>query len=110
LTDMRHPQTLGLPVTVPQHLHAGLDRYVFERIETGGFLRAVLENDLYTAIHMVDPLTFRSLRGIVEGILLYLPEESYGSPEKVEAWLRLGYKGTELPTEIDGGRRPIRGR
>jgi hypothetical protein len=69
------------------HFIPGLIRYVNEHIETGGFLRAVLENDLREACDRADPLSRPVLADLVTYIELILPAECWGSPEKVKAWL-----------------------
>src|SRR5678815_4010117 len=73
---------------VPDYLHDGLLRYVLERIPTGSFLRAVLENDLADACsRAADPLTAISLHRIIAWLRVAAPEECWGSRERVAAWL-----------------------
>lgn len=86
-------QTLEIhinPVEVPPHLRAALQRYVEHRIPTGGFLRAVLENDLLGAVARADSENSAILSKIVKYIYHELPNGCWGSPEKVEAWLKPG--------------------
>lgn len=80
---------------VPGHLHAGLRRYVEERRATGGFLRAVLSNDLFGAIGQADSESLAGLVGLVQWIYCHVPSNCYGSPEKVTAWLEAR---ADLPT------------
>lgn len=75
---------------VPEHLHDGLIRYLAHRIQPGGFLMAVLENDLAGALNRADGT---SRAGLVEiGRFLYndVPQGAWGSPAKVAAWLAEG--------------------
>jgi len=65
----------------------GLDRYFLDHVETGGFLRCVLENNLREACAHADPLSRSVLADVVDYIELMGPAESWGSPEKVKAWL-----------------------
>jgi len=44
---------------VPEHTIGSIDRYIDQRIEPGGFLRAVLENNLKEAMAVRTPLTGR---------------------------------------------------
>ena len=69
-----------------------LDRYVNRRIETGGFMRAVLENDLFGAVAKADLRNGNRLPEIVRYIYNNLPIGCYGSKENVNNWL----KGEEL--------------
>jgi hypothetical protein len=69
------------------HLIPGLNRYFTDHIETGSFLRAVLENDLRGACARADVVTRWALFQVVTYIELMAPKECWGSPEKVKAWL-----------------------
>lgn len=72
---------------VPLRFQTSLTRYVSERIETGGFLRAVLENDLHEAVSRADYESLDQLPTIVMYVSSNLPTECWGSKEKVERWL-----------------------
>jgi hypothetical protein len=70
------------------HLIHGLTRYFVDHLETGSFLRAVLENDLRGACaRAADQGTRSALADVVTYIELMAPAECWGSPEKVKAWL-----------------------
>lgn len=74
---------------IPAHLRDGLDRYILQRIRTGRFLQAVLENDLAGTILRADYQTsLDDLRAVLQALGAYAPGTCYGSPEKVEKWLR----------------------
>jgi len=66
----------------------GLDRYVKYRIPTGGFLRAVLENDFMRAIGKADIDNLCTITDIRDYILSELPIECYGTPEAVSKLLQ----------------------
>ena len=72
---------------IPQQLKAALRRYADQRIATGGFLRACLENDLLRASCAADDINAGILRDIMRHIANNLPGECWGSREKVKAWL-----------------------
>jgi hypothetical protein len=55
---------------------------------TGGFLQAMLEGDLYRAAASADIYNQQRLYHIAKYIVNTLPSESYGSPEKVEKWIK----------------------
>jgi hypothetical protein len=65
----------------------GLDRYANERIPTGGFLRAVLENDLRGACERADDENAHDLYEIVRYCYNRIPAVCWGSPESVKKWL-----------------------
>ena len=66
-----------------------LDRYVTEGIPTGGFLEAVLCNDLMESFGHADMYNRSTLFEICDYIYNELPALCHGSPEKVRAWLKL---------------------
>jgi len=73
------------------HLWPGLDRYMTDHVPTGGFLRAVLENDLRGAAARMSPdLPNQVLFRLVRLLNNYASAESWGSKEKVAAWLVKG--------------------
>ena len=70
-----------------QEIEDALERYKHYRIRTGGFLNAVLENDLEQACVKADCINRNRLFEIVSYVANYLPPEAWGSPEKVRKWL-----------------------
>jgi hypothetical protein len=64
-----------------------LQRYAETGCPTGGFLQAVLENDLKEACGRADEDNQRALFDIVGYIYNELPSTCWGSPQKVEDWL-----------------------
>jgi hypothetical protein len=64
-----------------------IDRYVAERVPTGGFLKAVLENDLMEAFGRADEDNRLDLFEICSYIYNNIPNICHGSPEKVKEWL-----------------------
>jgi hypothetical protein len=72
---------------VPAHMIGGIDRYVEHHIEPGGFLRAVLENNLKEALGRADMENRYALFDIVSYIYNECPFQCWGSPEKVGLWL-----------------------
>jgi hypothetical protein len=72
---------------VPAHLHEGLLEYFTARRPTGGFLQAVLENDLRQACVRADDVNRVALATIVLFLHSYCPAPAWGSPAAVAAWL-----------------------
>ena len=72
---------------LPEHMQEGVIGYLVHRIEPGGFLRAVLENDLMEAASRADHINKHCLFEWAQ--LLYdLPRNTWGSKEVVSEWLR----------------------
>ena len=70
-----------------QNLIDSLNRYAEDRIETGSFLRAVLENDLASSIGRADHESLGLLPDLVSYVYNNLPSDCWGSAAKVEIWL-----------------------
>lgn len=65
----------------------GLERYLNNGIMPGGFLTAVLENNLSQAFGRADSYNSANLKDIVAYIYNYVPSSAWGSPAKVSAWV-----------------------
>jgi len=73
--------------------------YYNSRVPTGGFLQAVLENNLIEAFARADEDNQSSMFEIVKYVYNELPLICYGSPAKVKKWLN----GLQI-TAVDLGR------
>ncbi len=73
---------------IEQRFKESIDAYVEDRRPTGGFLRAVLENDLVTAIGRADSGAIQNIRSIVNYIYNEIPGSCWGDKIKVKKWLR----------------------
>lgn len=71
----------------PPHIIDGIRRFVDDRIPPGGFLTAVLENDLKEAFSRADNESIAGMFEIVAYCYNEIPGVCWGSPEKVLAWL-----------------------
>ena len=72
---------------IPEHLRAGLVRYFSDGIIPGGFLQAVLVNDLPLAVarHAGGGAAF-TITVLRQFLTDYAPPESWGSYANVRAW------------------------
>jgi hypothetical protein len=73
---------------VPDEGLRDLENYVAHRIEPGGFLFAVLTNNLLVAVERADETNLRLLPQWVRLLDNYVPTECWGSDDRVEAWLQ----------------------
>lgn len=69
------------------NIKEALDRYIEHRISPGGFLKAVLENNLMEAIGRADTINRNNLHAICKYIYNELPGHIHGSKEKVKKHL-----------------------
>jgi len=75
----------------------GIQSYVHQHCPPGGFLRAVLENNLQEAVIRADKENLMGLREIVQYVYWEVPHLCWGSPAKVKAWLEV--KSETLQTD-----------
>lgn len=81
---------------IPPAVLVGLELYRDSSLPTGGFLAAVLENNLTKAVGLADSLSMSALKDIVMWCCWELPNQAWGSKEKVAAWLEEGDSPTGL--------------
>jgi len=65
----------------------GLERYIIDHIRPGGFLTAVLQNDLQMTTATADDDNFKKIKEWCQFIYNELPQKCWGSKEKVEKWV-----------------------
>ena len=73
---------------IPEQTRESLALYLSEGLETGGFLKAVLSNDLRGAMHKADRENRETLYQLSSFIFNHAPASSHGSPEKVTQWIK----------------------
>ena len=70
--------------------------YAERGIPTGGFLYAVLTNDMMEALFRADAENRVALYDIVSYIYNNIPGDAWGSPSKVEMWMNKKREEREL--------------
>lgn len=75
---------------IPDHAKEALMNYFNNCWEPGGFLMAVLCNDLYAAATKADHINGPELTYIVKWIINNAPYGSWGDRETVDDWLKKG--------------------
>ena len=76
-------------MSIKQETIDSLRRYADEKTPTGGFLRAVLENNLMESFGRSDTGNRESMFEICEYIYNEMQLACHGSPEKVKKWLEV---------------------
>jgi hypothetical protein len=71
-------------------LRTGIVYYVTRGYEVGGFLTAVLENNLSAAVATADERSLAQLKHLMLFLWNEMPANCFGSKEKVKAWVRKG--------------------
>lgn len=85
---------------IPKSVVESLDRYVNHGIEPGGFVTAVLENNLMEAIGRADHININYLKDICGHIYNNLPASCHGSPAKVEQWLATFHESDSVNPQL----------
>jgi len=83
----------AIEVGVPEHLASGLGLYLVKGIEPGGFLMAVLENDLMEAFARADINSRAGMFELTKFLYNDTPGNCHGSREAVMAWMKQGGEG-----------------
>ena len=78
---------------LPADLRPGAQRYIEQGVAPGGFLSAVIGNDLALAMGRADSTNLERLRDIVSFWYNEAPGKCWGSREKMEAWMEKGGAG-----------------
>ena len=76
---------------IPEHMIDAVLRYFNDHIEPGDFLCALLANDFMQACGRADDQNIAALPAWAALLYNLAPSGSYGSPEKVKAWLAMGH-------------------
>tara|TARA_R110000744_G_scaffold114766_1_gene214698 strand:+ start:109 stop:369 length:261 start_codon:yes stop_codon:yes gene_type:complete len=71
----------------PVHILDSINRYVEDGLEPGGFVKAVLSNDLVDALNKADTASLSGLKDILKYCIWKIPPECWGSRAKVDAWI-----------------------
>lgn len=71
---------------IPAHTKDALDRWVEHGLMPGGFLEAVLTNDLFGAVGRADSLNLPAIKDICSYIYNELPSNCWHSPEAIREW------------------------
>ncbi len=75
---------------IPEHMRSGAQLYIERGIEPGGFLMAVLSNDLKQAVARGDVVNQQSLIAWAMWLVNDCPGGAQGSPELVREWIKSG--------------------
>lgn len=75
---------------LPDYMVGAVERYVLKGIAPGGFLTAVLSNDLAGAVGRADSANAAALVQWVKFVYNELPSSCWREAENVEYWCKVG--------------------
>jgi len=81
---------------IPHHMMQSIKRYVENRIECGGFLNAVLCNDLKGACGMADGYNIKIIPTYACYLVNHVPASCWGSNEAVSIWISNKRDGVKM--------------
>lgn len=73
---------------IPERMMDGLNRYIHAHVEPGGFLRAVLQNNLKEACGMADDENLKNLPAFVSFLYNHAPMNCWGSRKIYDQWVK----------------------
>lgn len=77
----------GPYAAIPEDMRESMTRYVEERKEPGGFLAAVIQNNLVDAVCRADKHNLLLVREYAQWFYNVAPAPCAGSPGKMREWL-----------------------
>lgn len=95
LENWKAPDSMRIPL----YMHDAIIAWAVDYIRPGGFLMAVLQNNLVQAVNLSDQDNASALRSYATFVYNELPSECWGSSEQCESWIGKGikeYKQTDL--------------
>lgn len=75
---------------IPQAIKTAIDNWVLNGEAPGGFVNAILKNDLLGAIKSGDPESINSLKDIVDYLISGVPADCWGDKNKIVQWAASG--------------------
>lgn len=89
---------------VPDRMVSGIENWVLYGIKPGGFLTAILENDLRAACEYADEENLKNIPAFISYLYNAAPASCWGSIANVKAWRES--KAAEREIEILNPGRP----
>lgn len=79
-------------IELPEHVRESIDAYATEGRPTGGFLQAVIDNDLALAVMRADDENVRIIPAIVGYLYNCCPSRCHGFADAFEEWTKEKYE------------------
>ncbi len=75
---------------IPSHMQGAMERYIENGESVGGFLSALLSNDLRETFSRADDTNQRAVLAYVQFLYNYAPSGCWGSRERFDKWQAQG--------------------
>ena len=86
---------------IPEYTMESLRAYIDAGRPTGGFLEAMLSNDLSRAVGNADSNNLNAIAAIVCWLYNEAPSDCWGSPERVGQWLKQHREALERRAAVE---------
>ena len=81
---------------IPGYMYRGIVDYITKGMPPGGFLMAILENDLREAVYVADDNNGQIIPDYVRFLYNNAPSACWGNTERVMNWLNAGIDSEQL--------------
>lgn len=78
----------GITGGIPRHMRTALADYLAYGHPTGDFLKALLSNDLYGALHRADLENRMRLPNYIDYLTQHADPRAYGTHERYDTWVK----------------------
>lgn len=87
---LKLPELLALAIerSLPRHCAVAFCEYLDHGRPLGGFLQAIVANDLYVAAKKSDPMNYQALRQYVDFLYEAADPRAYGSYKRYDVWVK----------------------
>lgn len=80
---------------IPSRMESGIKMWIDHGVMPGGFIRAIIENDLRSAVERADSENLANIPAYVSYFYNEAPMMCWGSKERVENWAAMKLKERE---------------
>jgi hypothetical protein len=75
---------------IPDYMRGGMERYILQGVRPGGFMSALLSNDLRRTFERADENNQRAVLDYLKFLYNGAPAQAWGSEAKFEKWIEVG--------------------
>ena len=75
---------------LPHHMQDGMKDYIEKGYQPGGFLSALLCNNLRQTFERADSINRERIFSFIQFLYSYAPSDCWGSEEKFDKWVERG--------------------
>lgn len=103
IPDPTRPDYIKFVSMLPQHMRQPMVNYIEKGFAPGGFLNAVVANNLKEAVARADSINRHYLPEYADYLTWYAPASCWGSQARVDAWVVAGgLEGLREKEKSDG--------